>query len=148
MKKQIAVSILALLSISFICPAQVSPEQQVQHVVTKFFDALSARDASAVREHCTADVRFYEYGQAWTIDTLINLAVTKNTAEDFKRVNTLDFIRTTIRNDVAWTTYKLHSSITRNGKQVEVNWLETVVLISDKKRWKVSVLHSTRTDKP
>ena len=147
MKKHIRITCLVLIFVPIIVTAQQTSEQGVQEVVTKLFDALSARDANALREHCTTDVRFYEYGQAWTIDTLINLAITKNTAADFKRTNTLDFIRTTIRNDVAWTTYKLHSSITRNGKQVEVNWLETVVLISDKKKWKVSVLHSTRTDR-
>lgn len=67
---------------------------------------------------------------------------------DFKRTNKLDFTSTTIHGDVAWATYNLHSSITANGKDTEVYWMETVILIrDDDKKWKIKVLHSTRVNK-
>lgn len=128
--------------------SQFTPdEQQVQQTVKKLFDALSARDAAALRDQCTADVRFNEYGEAWTLDTLINRTITRNTATDFKRINTIDFISTTIQDEVAWATYNLHSSVTRNGKNSEVYWMETVILVREEKKWKITVLHSTRVNK-
>lgn len=117
--------------------------QAVQQTVTNLFDALSNRHAEGVRRCCTRDVRFYEYGETWTADSLINKAIVRNTAIDFKRTNTLDFVSTTVNHDIAWTTYNLHSAITSNGKNVSVHWFETVVLVWEEKQWKVKVLHST-----
>lgn len=77
------------------------------------------------------------------MDTLINRAIILNTTTDFKRTNTIDFINTTIENNAAWSTYYLNSEITKDAKQVSVKWLETVILINEKSRWKVKVLHSS-----
>jgi ketosteroid isomerase-like protein len=147
--KKIASLLLTLLLTNFVYAQQASSkdQQEVHQTVIRLFDALSARDAAALRNQCTADVRFYEYGEAWPADTLIHLAITKNTATDFRRTNTLDFIATTIKGDVAWTTYALHSAISANGKQAEVYWMETVILTYEEKSWKISVLHSTRVNK-
>jgi mannose-6-phosphate isomerase-like protein (cupin superfamily) len=118
-------------------------EQEAQQAVIKVFDALSNRDAVSLRSNCTSDVRFYEYGEAWTADSLVNKAITRNTAADFKRTNRLDFVSTTVKEDVAWITYNLNSEITSKGKNFVVHWLETVVLVREEKKWKVKVLHST-----
>jgi len=80
---------------------------------------------------------------AWNKDTLINRAITLNTATDFKRINTIDFINTTINKEVAWATYHLSSEITKDGKQASVKWLETVIVVNEKNKWKVKVLHSS-----
>ena len=45
--------------------------------------------------------------------------------------------------DVAWVTYNLSSTFLMNGKQGLVQWMETVVLVAEKERWKIKVLHST-----
>lgn len=141
--------LLAILIPSFAHAQQVTSKDQleVQQTVIKLFDALSNRDAVVLKNQCTADVRFYEYGEAWPVDTLIQLAITENTATDFKRTNTLDFVNTTIKGDVAWTTYMLHSSGISNGKAFEVDWMETVIAVLEQKKWKISVLHSTRLNK-
>lgn len=137
--------LLLVFCLSNVLYAQSADDQKaVQQTVTAVFDALSNRNASDLRSNCTADVRFYEYGQTWTVDTLINLAITKNTATDFKRGNKFDFINTTVKGDVAWATYKLQSDINQNGKSVSVYWMETVVLVQENKKWKINVLHSTR----
>jgi hypothetical protein len=122
-------------------------DQDVQERVIKLFDALSNRDAEGLKKQCTADVRFYEYGEAWPVDTLIDLAITKNTAADFKRTNKFEFLNTTIQGNTAWITYKLQSDITKNGKSISIYWLETVILVMEEKMWKIKVLHSTRIDK-
>jgi ketosteroid isomerase-like protein len=136
----IAISFSALLQ----AQAQLTESQQaVQQTVTKLFDALSNRDAVSLKKYCTDDITLYEYGMAWNMDTLINRAITLNTATDFKRINTISFINTTINSNAAWATYYLNSEIIKDGKQAAVKWLETVILINEKDNWKVKVLHSS-----
>ena len=107
------------------------------------FDALSNRDSVALKKYCTADIALYEYGQIWNIDTLILKAITLNQSTDFNRTNSFDFINTATDKNTAWVTYHLNSSVTRDGKQATMQWLETVVLVKEKKQWKVKHLHST-----
>ncbi|HCZ35636.1 MAG TPA: hypothetical protein DHV26_06870 [Cytophagales bacterium] len=136
--------------LSFVALAQQAPsksQQEVQHTIITVFEALSNRDSVSLRNNCTTDVRFYEYGESWTIDTLIHRAIIKNTATDFKRTNKFEFINTTIKGDVAWATYNLTSTITSNGNERVVNWNETVILLRERKQWKLAVLQSTRVGK-
>ncbi len=118
-------------------------QQAVQQAVLKLFNALSNRDSVNLKLFCADDITLYEYGQIWNLDTLINKAIRLNTASDFKRINTIDFINTTISKKAAWTTYLNQADINRDGKQTTVKWIETVVLVKQQKRWKIKVLHST-----
>ena len=148
MISKVLLCVSALISFSNTLFAQHSKhEQDVQQRIVKAFDALSDRDAGGLRKQCTTDVRFYEYGEAWSVDTLIDRAITKNTAADFKRTNKFEFLSTTIQGNVAWVTYKLQSDMTRNGKNTAVQWLETVILVLEENNWKIKVLHSTRVNK-
>ena len=123
--------------------ALTTSQHAVQQTVIKMFDALSDRDSVSLKLYCADDVTLYEYGQVWNIDTLITKAIILNTATDFKRVNGFDFINTTVKKKTAWASYNLQSEITSNGKQRLVQWMETVVLVKEKKRWKIKVLHSS-----
>ncbi len=141
---------ITLLLIVFSTPAMLlaqepltASQQIVQQTVVKLFDALSNRDSVGLKASCTADITLHEYGQVWNIDTLILKAITLNTATDFKRTNTFDFINTNVDKTMALVTYRLQSAITKDGKQVTVQWLESVVLVKTKKQWKVKHLHST-----
>jgi len=140
--------ILFLIAISFtkLLTAQsplTNDQQAVQQTVRKMFDALSNRDSVSLKDYCTADILLFEYGMAWNLDTLILKGVTLNQAPDFKRINTIDFINTAVDKNTAWATYNLQSELTREGKHAMVQWMETVVLIKEKERWKIKVLHST-----
>lgn len=133
-----------LLSVSLLAQQPLTPSQkEVQQTVIKMFDALSNRDSVSLKLYCTDDITFYEYGESWNLESLINQVIRLNTATDFKRINTIDFLNTTISNDVAWATYHNQAEITMNGKQMTLKWLETVVLIKKQKRWKIKLLHST-----
>jgi nucleoid DNA-binding protein len=144
MKKILLLLIAFSMSAMLMAQEQLSKSQQaVQQTVIQMFDALSNRDSVSLKNYCTADIQLYEYGQVWNIDTLILKAITQNKAADFKRTNTFDFINTTVDKTTAWVTYRLQSAITRDGKQGTVQWLETVVLVKEKKQWKVKHLHST-----
>ncbi|MBL7849598.1 MAG: nuclear transport factor 2 family protein [Cyclobacteriaceae bacterium] len=142
-----AISYLILsLSLSTLAQAQQPPtndQSSVQQTVIKFFKALSDRDSVSLTNFCTNDILLVEYGQMWNLDTLIRKAIRKNTAADFKRVNTIDFLTTSIDKHIAWATYNLHSDITREGKHVTTHWMETVVVVKEKNQWKIKVLHST-----
>ncbi|MBK6979911.1 MAG: nuclear transport factor 2 family protein [Cytophagaceae bacterium] len=118
-------------------------QQQVQQAIVKMFEDLSNRDAASLRLDCTPDVTFYEYGQVWNIDTLVFKAITLNKAGDFKRINSFDFIDTEVNSKMAWVSYRLSSAITRDGKPTNIQWLESAVLIRQKRHWKVKHLHST-----
>lgn len=118
-------------------------QQEVQQTVIKFFDALSNRDSVNLKAYSTADITLYEYGQVWTIDTLILKAITLNQSADFKRTNSFEFININVDKTTAWVTYRLQSIVTKDGKLSTVQWLETVVLVKVKRKWKVKHLHST-----
>ncbi len=111
-----------------------SSQQAVQQTIIKMFDALSNRDSLQLKLFCAGDIRLYEYGQTWNLDTLINEGIRLNTATDFKRINTIDFINTTISKQTAWATYNNQADISMNGKHKTVKWLETVVLVKEDRR--------------
>jgi ketosteroid isomerase-like protein len=118
-------------------------QQQVQETIVKFFDALSSRDTVGLKAHCTSDITLFEYGQAWNLDTLTSKVATMQAAADFKRTNSFEFLDTRIDKKMAWASYRLNSSITRDGQQTTLQWIETIVLAKDRKQWKVNHLHST-----
>lgn len=135
----------AIVCIALLQAQQPTTSNQlaVQQTVVKLFDALSNRDSASLKAYSTADITLYEYGQVWNMDTLILRAITQNQSADFKRTNSFEFINTTVDKTMAWVTYLLESIIFRDGKQTTVQWLETVVLVKEKKQWKVKHLHST-----
>ena len=145
--KKIIILILAIY-ISTLLHAQqqlTKDQQEVNQTVINFFEALSNRNSADLKDNCTVDILLFENGSIWNADTLILKAITLNTATDFKRINTFDFINTTVADNTAWVTYNLRSEITRNGKQSTVQWMETVIVIKEKQKWKIKVLHSTLT---
>lgn len=118
-------------------------ELEAQQAVVNMFEALSNRDSVGLTLACTNDITLYEYGQIWNLDTLIKKTITTNTSVDFKRANRFEFLSTTTDKNTAALTYRLYSNITKDGQQVSVEWLETVVLTREQNRWKVKHLHST-----
>jgi ketosteroid isomerase-like protein len=143
--KNIIGLILAILMTGLLHAQELSTEnkQAVQRTIINAFDALSKKDSLMVKEYCATDILLFENGATWNLDTLIRKAIILNTAPDFKRTNSFEFINTTVNKNVAWVTYNLSSEVTRDGKQSAIKWLETVVLVKEKNHWKIKVLHST-----
>lgn len=137
-----------IIAISFSTLLQAQPsltrdQQEIQQTVISFFESLSNRDSVSLKSYSTTDITLFEYGRVWTLDTLIRRVIKLNTATDFKRVNSLEFINSSADKNTAWATYNLRSEITREGKQVSIHWLESVILVREKKKWRIKVLHST-----
>ena len=144
MKKTILLTIAIFFAALLQGQQLLSKEQQeIQQTVVKMFQALSNRDSIALKYYCAPDVTFYEYGQIWNIDTLIRKAIAMNQSADFERINTFEFINTESSKTTAWVTYRLNSTITKDANKTDMQWLETVVLAKQRKRWKVKHLHST-----
>jgi hypothetical protein len=144
--KKITQLIIILLTFSTSVKAQqliTKDQQNVQETVVNFFEALSNRDSIALKKHATSDIILIEYGSIWNADTLIRKAIKLNTAPDFKRTNTIDFISTTVTKKTAWILYNLYSEVIKNGKKTTSQWIETVIAVKKKKMWRIKVLHST-----
>ncbi len=136
---------IAMLLSAMVQAQSVTGEQRVvQQAIEKTFAALTNADTTALKLYCTGDVKFYEYGQIWTMDTLIQKVMQTKSIPDFKRNNSFAFVSTTINKKTAWVTYYLQSTISRSGKEENIKWMETVILLKDKKQWRINVLHSTR----
>jgi SnoaL-like domain len=144
MKKSVTFLIVMVLAGGLHAQRPVAKKEQAVHqTIIKLFEALSNRDSISLKTNSTADITLFEYSQVWTIDTLILKAITQNQSADFKRTNSFEFINTSINKNMAWTTYHLQSVIVKEDKQTTVQWLETVTLVKERKRWKVKHLHST-----
>ena len=145
MKKNILLSAAIVIAIVSVAQEQVTKDRlAVQQTIINLFTALSNSDTAGLKLYSTTDVKFYEYGQIWTIDTMIQKVMLVSKASDYKRTNSFEFVNTTINKKTAWATYYLQSTITRNSKQETVKWMETVILLKEKNQWKITVLHSTR----
>ena len=136
----IAISFAALLQGQQLLSKE---HEEIQQTVVNMFQALSNRDSIVLKNYCSLDVTFFEYGQIWNIDTLIRKAIAMNHSADFERTNTFEFIHTESSKTTAWVTYRLNSIITKDAKKTDIQWLETVVLTKQRKPWKVKHLHST-----
>jgi hypothetical protein len=144
MKRTVILLIVFVLYGQLQAQNQLAKDQQAAHLaIQKMFDALSNRDSVSLKNYCTTDITLYEYGQVWNMDTLILKAITLNQSPGFNRTNSFEFINTTVDKKMASVTYYLQSVVIKDGKQVTVLWLETVVLVKEKKQWKVKHLHST-----
>ena len=144
MKKISFLFMLMFVTAAAIAQPVNKQQEIVQQTIQNMFATLTNADTAALKTFVTANVRFYEYGQIWTIDTFIQKVIQSKTIPGFKRSNRFEFVSTTINKKTAWVTYYLQSTFTRNGKEELVKWMETVVLIKEKKHWKINVLHSTR----
>jgi Domain of unknown function (DUF4440) len=139
---------LLLLSVIIygLCSAQSKAEVQkraVEQTIIDLFESLSDRDSVSLKALTTPDILLFEYGKVWTLDTLLRLAYRGERAKDFKRINTINFISTSIEKNTAWSSYRNKAEITSNGKQRVVEWIETVVLIRSNKKWRIKLLHSS-----
>ncbi|MFY7838757.1 MAG: nuclear transport factor 2 family protein [Lacibacter sp.] len=144
MKKIKLLLVAVLLSTITLAQTATKEQQLIQQTIENMFATLTNADTAALKTFVTTDVRFYEYGQVWTLDTLIQKMTASTSIKDFKRSNRFQYVNTIIKGNTAWVTYYLESVITRNGKEDILNWMETVVLLKVKKGWKIDVLHSTR----
>ena len=119
-----------------------SDNQQVEGTIVKFFEGLSSLKDEDIRSQVTDDFILLEDGEWWTVDTLIT-AISPMKKRNFKRINSFKFVKTEQVGSVAWTSYENTAEVTVDGKQREIKWLESAVLVRLDEKWKIKMLHST-----
>lgn len=139
------------MSLSTIQPNTQLPlhEEQacVNQAITRFFDGITALDMQTIGQYATKDLLVLENGIVWDLDTFAgNINGLK--AVTISRVNHLDFIRTEITGDTAWTIYNNAADITINNEEMHMRWLESAYLVKEEGEWKIRVLHSTMLKPP
>jgi len=139
MKKVLFISFV-FLSISAL--AQNEEQAGVNQSLTKFFDALGALDMNGIKELSTKDLTILESGAIWNLDTLFR-KVDQLKAVNFSRTNHLDFVQTEMKGNIAWSVYYNSADMIIDGVEVHRKWLESAVLVKERKIWKVKLLHST-----
>lgn len=144
MRKVNLLVLLLLMTVTLEAQTPTKEQRTVQKTIENMFTALSHSDTSALKMYVTRNVNFLEYGQIWNRDTIVHKAMLGKRIPDFNRINSFEYVSTSINQKTAWVTYYLQSTITKGGKEEIVKWLETVILIRNGNQWKINVLHSTR----
>jgi ketosteroid isomerase-like protein len=142
---KILLTITLCFGTTLLTTAQVkltADQQEVQNVIVNVFQALADRNLNSLKSYCTEDVIVYESGLIWNMDTLTQ-KINRPVPPDFKRLNKIDFIKTTVNGNTAWVSCYNQADITANGSVFTRRWLETSILIRAKKQWKLETLHST-----
>lgn len=135
-----------MLAASAYAQTTAKEAKPLHDVIEKTFDALNRADTAALKDLLTNDVHFYEYGESWDMERVRKIALKSADTPGFHRVDSFDYVQTKKSGNVAWVTYYLKSDITRNGKTEAYYWMETVILVKGKGKWRLDVLHSTRLE--
>ncbi len=119
-------------------------DQKIKDVIIQLFDGIAQLDIAKIAKQTTPDFMLLENGAIWNNDTLVKkITWSKNNYKSFSRVNRIDFIRTEIRGNTAWTSFYNQADIKMDSTARSVRWLESAVLIRENNEWKVQQFHST-----
>lgn len=117
-------------------------EVNIKGTIVGFFNGLSLINIDTMEYYSTTDFHLLEVGMIWNLDTLINkIMPLKNS--NFQRINTFEFIRINQTKKTAWVSYHNSALYSLDGKQRTKKWLESVVVVKRKGRWKIQMMHST-----
>jgi hypothetical protein len=119
----------------------------VEQTVIDLFQGFSELSLEKIKNHCTSDFLLFENGAVWNADSLAPGINRRKNSPDFRRINKFDFIKTEVRGKTAWTSYYNKADITSSGKTFSVRWLESAILVKEKKNWKIKFLHSTELER-
>ncbi|RZK57475.1 MAG: hypothetical protein EOO87_02850, partial [Pedobacter sp.] len=122
MKKIIFSVLLVLAFVNSNAQQKKMVQKEAEQTVINFFEALSALDFDKMRYY-TKNIKLVEYGEVWNIDTLIN-AMKPSVGKNEKRINTLVFLDTEIKENTAWLIYNNTADFEADGKKGRMKWLE------------------------
>lgn len=142
MKTLFAISFLIVTC--FVANAQEKSKDQkeIEQTVVSFFDAISALDFEKMKSYTKA-TQFVEYGEVWELNVLID-ALKPMLGKGVTRTNILKFVKTEVYQNTAYVIYyNTADFVENNSRKKHVEWLESVVMIKQKGKWKITLLHST-----
>ena len=115
----------------------------IEGTIVGFFNGLSLVDADTLKFYTTPDFQLLEDGEVWNLDTLLNKVMPRKNSK-VQRINKFEFLRTEQNGKMAWVSYHNSAEFRLGEKQQVVRWIESAVLVKDKGRWKMQLLHSTK----
>src|SRR5688572_13104083 len=124
-------------------PFAQKDKDSIEASIARFFDGLSEFNYDKLRDYSTSDFLLLEDGLVWNLDTLINKISPRKTL-NIVRVNKFQFIKTEQSGTLAWVSYHNTAEFSRNEQHQTIKWLESAVLVKEKGRWKIKMMHSTK----
>lgn len=121
--------------------AGVQSEEEVEAVLTSFFEAISDYDYQTLRDLTADDYTLIENGPIWTLDSLITFMQQNENRIAFSYK--LTKMETTVEGQTAWMTYKNNGLMTMPDKERNFDWTESAVFHKKGDEWKMVLLHST-----
>ena len=140
------VIILYLLLITFTglsVNAQNNNIKAVQETINTFFKAFSEGNFKYIEQTSTLDFLLLEQGMIWNLDTLQN-KLAKPKPAGYSRKNRFEFFETRLTGKRAWVGYHNYADFETAAGKRTIHWLESAVLVKEKKSWKLEMMHSTR----
>jgi ketosteroid isomerase-like protein len=122
--------------------AQQKNIKAVQETINTFFKAFSEGDFKYIKRTSTVDFLLLEQGMIWNLDTLQN-KLAKPKPAGYSRKNRFEFFETRITGKRAWVGYHNYADFETAAGKRKIHWLESAVLIKEKKSWKLEMMHST-----
>lgn len=142
MKILMALSFLILTCFAANAQKKAKDQKEIEQTIVSFFDAISALDFDKMKSQTKA-IQFVEYGEVWDLDILID-QLKPNVGKAVKRTNILQFLKTEIYQNTAYVIYNNTADfVENNDRKKRVKWIESVVMIKDEGKWKMTLLHST-----
>lgn len=142
MKIFFALSFLVLTCFAANAQEKSKDQKEIEQTVLSFFEAISVFDFGKMKSY-TKDIQIIEYGEVWDLNILID-ALKPMVGKGVIRINTLKFLKTEIYQNTADMIYNNTADFVENsGRKNRVEWLESVVMIKEKGKWNITLLHST-----
>lgn len=136
--------LLFLVAISFTQALSAQKETgNIKSAVNGFFNGLSLLNADTIRNYVTSDFHLIEDGEIWNTDTLLNKVLHPARNKNVKRTNAFEYYRIEQTANTAWVSYHNTAVFSLGDKSQTVKWMESAVLVREKGRWKIQMLHST-----
>ena len=135
-----------LISLIVISSAELRAQKEkntIEASIAGFFNGLSLTNSDTLKYYSTSDFQLLEDGQVWNLDTLISKLMPRKNS-NIQRINRFEFIKIEKNKNTAWVSYNNSAEFRLGEKQQTIRWLESAVLIRDRGRWKIQMLHSTK----
>lgn len=133
--------------------SQSKEELDVQKTVENMFQTIySDLDESKINSFFTPNFMLFEDGEirdlSYTHQMVENLKKQfqneENRNRNFQRINSFEFLRTSIHEDIALLYYTTSASFYMNDLEIaNMKWLQSANLIKVEGQWKIQHLHST-----
>ena len=126
-------------------PSTADEARAVEQVLRDWYNAMEHGDSAGTARPLTASFFIYEDTTKLRRDALVagvvgGFGAGTQTAE-------LSDIETTVRGDVAWSSFRNHEVFTpKNGPPQQLYFVETVVFVKDSV-WKIDRYHATRINR-